>query len=224
MDRWLVERDLHCALNSFWGCPDPTLQEQHQADDRPAVSRILRGLANDVARLKEVKEVTESFDWGDFFRTRTLVLRAQQHNHTRDTEKCEIRKDKVLPTGSTVWRVYLDNYDLREKYPRETLLEEAGESAPEVEALRKEYLEWGLPRHPKKGVSRQVMAEVQGAVVDGRRGLAYPKMQKLSKYVTIAHQLIYYARDLCNAAPNASGVYFSTFRRQLLGGLKLELH
>ena len=155
---------------------------------------------------------------------RTLVLRAQQHNHTRDTEKCEIRKDKVLPTGSTVWRVYLDNYDLREKYPRETLLEEAGESAPEVEALRKEYLEWGLPRHPKKGVSRQVMAEVQGAVVDGRRGLAYPKMQKLSKYVTIAHQLIYYARDLCNAAPNASGVYFSTFRRQLLGGLKLELH
>ena len=146
MDRWLVERDLHCALNSFWGCPDPTLQEQHQADDRPAVSRILRGLANDVARLKEVKEVTESFDWGDFFRTRTLVLRAQQHNHTRDTEKCEIRKDKVLPAGPTVWRVYLDNYDLLEKYPRETLLEEGVDSAPEVEALRKEYLEWGLPR------------------------------------------------------------------------------
>ena len=70
MDRWLVERDLHCALNSFWGCPDPTLQEQHRADDRPAVSkmqaRILRGLANDVARLKEVQEVTESFDWGEF--------------------------------------------------------------------------------------------------------------------------------------------------------------
>ena len=78
MDRWLVERDLHCALNSFWGCPDPTLQEQHQADDRPAVSRILRGLANDVARLKEVKEVTESFDWGDFFRTRTIDYKGDE--------------------------------------------------------------------------------------------------------------------------------------------------
>ena len=90
-----------------------------------------------------------------------------------------------------MWRVYLDNYDLLEKYPRETLLEEGVDSAPEVEALRKEYLEWGLPRHPKKGVSQQVMAEVQGAVVvDGRRGLAYPKGQKLSKYVTIAHQLM----------------------------------
>ena len=72
---------------------------------------------------------------------RALVLRSQQHNHSR-----EIPKDKVLPAGPTVWRVYLGNYDLLEKYPRETLLEEAGDSAPEVEALRKEYLEWGLPR------------------------------------------------------------------------------
>lgn len=35
----------------------------------------------------------------------------------------EIRKDKVLPGGQAVWRVYLDNYDLLEKYPRETLLD-----------------------------------------------------------------------------------------------------
>ena len=69
---WTVDwlRGICVALNSFWGCPDPTLQEQHRADDRPAVSkmqaRILRGLANDVARLKEVQEVTESFDWGEF--------------------------------------------------------------------------------------------------------------------------------------------------------------
>ena len=67
---------------------------------------------------------------------RTLVLRFQQHNSSRNTERCEIRKDRVLPDGQTVWRVYLDNYDLLEKYPRETLLEKSGEEAPEILALR----------------------------------------------------------------------------------------
>lgn len=26
------------------------------------------------------------------------------------------RKDRILPEGKAVWRVYLDNYDLLEKY------------------------------------------------------------------------------------------------------------
>ena len=152
---------------------------------------------------------------------RTLVLRSQHHNSTRNTEKCEIRKDRVLPDGQTVWRVYLDNYDLLEKYPSETLLEEAGEVAPEVMALREEYLAWGLPRHPGKAVSRQTVAEVQGAVVDGFRGLAYPKGQKLSKYVTMAHQLMEENMATQRQMQVVCGglVYFSTFRRQLLGGL-----
>ena len=154
---------------------------------------------------------------------RTLVLRSQQHNHARDTERCEIRKDRTLPAGASSWRVYLDNYDLLEKYPREALLEESGTTAPEIEALRTEYLEWGLPRHPTKGVGRQVKAEVQGAVVDGQRGLAYPKGQKLSKYVTIAHQLTQETHATQRQMQVVCGglVYFSTFRRQLLGGLNL---
>ena len=146
---------------------------------------------------------------------RTLVLRSQQHNPIRNTEKCEIRKDRALPDGQTVWRVYLDNYDLLEKYPRETLLEESGEAVPEV------MLAWGLPRHPGKAVSRQTVAEVQGAVVDGSRGLACPKGQKLSKYFTIAHQLMEETMATQRQMQVVCGglVYFSTFRRQLLGGL-----
>ena len=72
-------------------------------------------------------------------------------------------------------------------------------------------------------VSRQVMVEVQGAVVDGRRGLAYPHSQKLSKYVTIAHQLMQetYATQRQMQVVCGGLVYFSTFRRQLLGGLNL---
>ena len=152
---------------------------------------------------------------------RTLVLRSQQHNSIRNTERCEIRKDRVLPDGKTVWRVYLDNYDLLEKYPSETLLEEPGDVAPEVMALKEEYLAWGLPRHPGKAVSRQTVAEVQGAVVDGTRGLAYPKGQKLSKYITIAHQLMEENMATQRQMQVVCGglVYFSTFRRQLLGGL-----
>ena len=94
----------------------------------------------------------------------------------------EIRKDRILPEGKAVWRVYLDKYDLLEKYPREVLGELGEEVAPEVKALRQEYLD--------KAVSRKALAEVQGAVLDGERGIAYPEGQKLSKYITIAYQLV----------------------------------
>ena len=152
---------------------------------------------------------------------RTLVLRSQQHNRNNNIESCEIRKDRVLPDGKTVWRVYLDNYDLLEKYPHETLMEKTGGEAPEILALREEYLAWGLPRHPGKAVARQAVAEVQGAVVDGNRGLAYPKGQKLSKYVTIAYHLMEETMATQRQMQVVCGglVYFSTFRRQLLGGL-----
>ena len=86
--------------------------------------------------------------------------------------------------------VCLDNYDLLEKFSHETLARDATGLAPEVKALQEEYLSLGLPRHPGKAVARQVLAEVQGAVLDGAWGIAYPKEQKWSKYMTIAYQLL----------------------------------
>ena len=152
---------------------------------------------------------------------RVLVHRSQQRNGARNTSGQEIRKDKILPAGQTAWRVYLDNYDLLEKFPRETLVDPSGPVAPEVQALREEYLAWGLPRHPGKAVNRQGLAEVQGAVVDGQRGIAFPKGQKLSKYITIACKLMQETRATQRQMQVVCGglVYFSTFRRQLLGGL-----
>ena len=154
---------------------------------------------------------------------RVLAMRSQAHNKVRNTVSHEIRKDRILPDGSTVWRVYLDNYDLLEKYPHEVLGGLCGEDAPEVLALRQEYQAWGLPRHPGKAVSRKTVAEVQGAVLDGVRGIAYPKGQKLSKYVTIAYQLMSETHCSQRQMQVVCGglVYFSTFRRQLLGGLNL---
>lgn len=89
--------------------------------------------------------------------------------------------------------------------------------------MQREYSSWGLPRHPEKAVSRKVIAEAQGAVLDGQRGIAYPKGQKLSKYITIAYRLL--SETYCSQRQTqvvcGGLVYFSTFRRQLLGGLNL---
>lgn len=43
------------------------------------------------------------------------------------------------------------------------------------------YEEWGTPRHPNKAVSRSLQAEVQGAIIDGQAGIAYPKLVKVYK-------------------------------------------
>ena len=95
-----------------------------------------------------------------------------------------------------------------------------------MKALRQEYQEWGLPRHPGKAVQvGSLLAEVQGAVIGRRvRGIAYPKGQKLSKYITIAYQLM--SETHCSQSDRCrwyveAWCTFSTFRRQLLGGLNL---
>jgi hypothetical protein len=78
-----------------------------------------------------------------------------------------------------------------------------------------------MPRHEGKSVIREVKAEVQGAIVDGAKGLAYPKGSKLIKYTVMAilfcqlsHCSQRQAQVICGGL-----IYFSTFRRQLLGSL-----
>jgi hypothetical protein len=46
-----------------------------------------------------------------------------------------------------------------------------------------EYQFWGLPRYPNKSVQQEVIAEIQGALVDGRTGKVRPKPVKIMKYV-----------------------------------------
>lgn len=114
---------------------------------------------------------------------------------------CEIHKDKVRPEG----RIYLNDYDPLEKYLRETPWVETGAVAPEVEALREEYLDRGLPRHPGKGVSRRTGSEVEAVVIDGLWGVAYTlRGRKLSKFLTITPPAD--AGDPFVAAPNAGSV------------------
>jgi len=133
----------------------------------------------------------------------------------------EIRKDLAHAVGSDSWRIYLDNYDLLEKIPKELVGEVQGSQAPGVLALQQEYSLWDVPRNVKKAVSRQPLAEVQGAVVDGELGVAYPKDAKLLKYFVMGLDLC--ERRVCTLKQLqvvAGGlVYFSMFRRPLLGCL-----
>eukprot|EP00435_Cladocopium_sp_Y103_P013721 s1034_g3.t1 len=151
---------------------------------------------------------------------RVLVSRSSPLPES-DIPSREIKKDAPLPDAATAWRVYLDNYDLLEKFPKELLADVRGTVAPEVEGLRGSYATVGMPRHTGKSVSRQSLAEVQGALVDGVRGMAYPKGSKLIKYVVMA--LLFCQLGVCSQKQvqvMCGGlVYFSTFRRQLLGSL-----
>ena len=96
-----------------------------------------------------------------------------------------------------------------------------GKVSPLVAGLREEYLDLGVPRHPKKGVASQRRAEVQGAVIDGVAGLAFPKPEKILKYAQLG-LLLLDARQCTQKQVQVVGggfVYFCMFRRPLLGCL-----
>lgn len=139
----------------------------------------------------------------------------------RDLASREIRKDLPLPASDCSWRVYLDNYDLLEKFPHEVIPDLEGTIAEEVKGLRGSYGIVGIPRHEGKRVSRKQSAEVQGAMVDGQLGVAYPKGAKLIKYVVMS--LFFCQLTACSQRQIqvicGGLVYFTTFRRQLLGSL-----
>ena len=94
-----------------------------------------------------------------------------------------MRRDRPFPTSASMFRIYLDNFDELTKVNKDLAATLKGELTPTVLALQEEYARWNIPRRPKKAVALQSQAEVQGAVVDGVRGVAYLKVDKILKYV-----------------------------------------
>ena len=133
----------------------------------------------------------------------------------------ELRKDKPISQSKNAWRIYLDNYDLLEKVEATDMVELHGTCPPGVLALRQEYEVWGVPRNTKKAVQRSTRCELQGATVDGVSGVAYPKEVKLAKYFHLAFMLVQAERASQKQWQVACGglVYFTMFRKQLLGSL-----
>ena len=135
--------------------------------------------------------------------------------------EAEIRKDRPVTVANPAWRIYLDNYDLLEKVKSVDVSTLVGSRAPAVLALRHEYETWEVPRNLKKAVERNEMAEVQGAQVDGRLGVACPRETKLLKYLAAALSLMESEKVTQRQVQVVCGglVYVSMFRRQLLGCL-----
>ncbi len=154
---------------------------------------------------------------------RCLVLRGGKKVESDLVNKShlELRKDRPFPEGDPLWRVYLDNYDLLEKVEKSGVVDVLGTVSPSVDSLLNEYQEWGVPRNVKKSVSRSLSCEVQGAQVDGVAGIAYPRESKLLKYVSAALKVCSQSMVTQKQLQVVCGglVYFSMFRRQLLGGL-----
>ena len=134
---------------------------------------------------------------------------------------CELRKDKVFPSSKWLYRIYLDNFDTLELMDEGLASLISGKPSVATLAMREGYLHWGMPRHPKKSVEQELVAEIQGALVDGRTGKVRPKPQKVMKYVELAWLLLRdgWANQKQMRVVCGGFVYCCMFRRAMLGML-----
>ena len=150
-----------------------------------------------------------------------FIVNASLKNRMTQGGEAELRKDKAFTSANPMHRIYLDNFDQLEKTSLDLASVLKGTVSPLVQGLREQYAELGVPRHPKKAVSRQLRAEVQGAIVDGIEGIAHPKIEKVLKYAHLA-RLTLQAHTCAQKQAQVVGgglVYIAMFRRPLLGAL-----
>ena len=132
---------------------------------------------------------------------------------------CELRRDKAVPGTQTCFRIYLDNFDLLEKVDSRVASVIKGEVSLDTVNLRRQYSHVGLPRHPKKTVARETVAEIQGAMVNGVTGRVTPKPSKVLKYLSLGLQLLAAGVASQKQLQIICGglVHCTMFRRPLLG-------
>lgn len=129
--------------------------------------------------------------------------------------EAELRKDRPFPQVDAMYRIYLDNFDQLEKTNGPLAESLKGSVSPLVFGLREEYARLGVPRHPKKAVSRNSVAEVQVAILDSSQGTASPKRDKVIKYVHLAKLLLQEGVSAQRQMQVVGGgfVYIAMFRR-----------
>ena len=133
----------------------------------------------------------------------------------------EIRRDRHQSSAAHQYRVYLDNYDELNKVDKRLAETLKGTPSAWSLAVRETYQQLGLPRHPKKAVTQEIRAEVQGAWVDGELGRAAPKLDKVGRYVSLALEICAAGKASQRELQVVGGgfVYIAMFRRPLLSGL-----
>lgn len=133
----------------------------------------------------------------------------------------ELRRDRPAPFHQDVFRVYLDNWDQIRKVDSNLVRDVEGLPSAEQLALRQQYELLQLPRHPKKAVESSCVAEVQGALLGGRAGVAYAKPDKVLKYLGLGWELVRRGEASMKELQVVAGgfVYITMFRRALLCSL-----
>ena len=152
---------------------------------------------------------------------RRVISRALQGEQRLAGRQQELRRDRVFSTADQLFRVYLDNYDELYKVDRKLADTLTGTPSAWTLAVRQTYEDLGLPRRPKKAVTQELRAEVQGAWLDGEAGTATPKGEKVVKYVRLACELLVRKKASQKELQIVGGgfVYIAMFRRPLLAGL-----
>ena len=135
--------------------------------------------------------------------------------------EAELRRDRPAPMGKDLYRVYLDNWDEVRKVDKRFVEEIEGKPSLHQLALRQQYSLLELPRHPKKSVDSSCSAEIQGALLDGREGVAHAKPEKVLKYMGLAWELVCRSKASLRELQVVAGglVYITMFRRPLLCAL-----
>lgn len=132
--------------------------------------------------------------------------------------ECELRRDRTFSNSPHLFRVYFDELKKVDCKLAEMI---AGKPSEAVSALREAYSREGLPRHPRKSTQQELCAEVQGAWVDGRRGVVSAKPAKVARYVSLAIELLERGSATQRELQVVGGglVYMCMFRRPLLCSL-----
>eukprot|EP00435_Cladocopium_sp_Y103_P020901 s2412_g5.t1 len=133
----------------------------------------------------------------------------------------ELRRDRPATLSKEVFRVYLDNWDEIRKVDVTLVEEVEGQPSPQQQVMRDMYAGLQLPRHPKKAVWGRTTAEIQGALLDGRSGVAYARPSKVMKYLGLAWELVHRNAATQRELQVVAGglVYITMFRRSLLCSL-----
>eukprot|EP00435_Cladocopium_sp_Y103_P018222 s1737_g4.t1 len=149
------------------------------------------------------------------------VVRWSHNDLDKDHKGHELRRDRPAPVSRELYRVYLDNWDLIKKVDKLLVDEVEGRPSAAQLALRQQYLDLDIPRHPKKSVDSQTVAEIQGALLNGREGVAHAKPEKLLKYLGLGWELVQRGQASIRELQVVAGgfVYLTMFRRALLCSL-----
>ena len=152
---------------------------------------------------------------------RNVIRQAFSASSPPVTGEGEMRKDKASTCSKVSYRIYLDNFDIIRKTDPETAKLVEGEPGLLSLVARQAYAQANLPRHPKKSVCQATRAEVQGCILDGEAGIAFPKPPKVLLYVRLALELVRRGAATQREMQVVCGgfVYFAMFRRPLLSAL-----